>query len=581
MKNFSLLGTIIPLAVSLWLFASFGCRGAVVNQTPQPEAKAIKQEPWFEDVTQEWGINFVHDPGPIDGEYFLPQINGSGAALLDFDSDGRLDIYLLQGGGPGSRSKNSLFRQVSPGKFEDVSQGSGLDINGYNTGVTVGDVNNDGWVDVVVAQFLGVKLFLNQQNGTFQDATQQAGLDNPYWGVSTSFIDYDRDGWLDLVIANYVDFEESRRCSLRAGKRDYCRPNIFEATPTQLFHNQGLAESGDWLGYENRSEASGIGKKRGPGMGVLCADFSGDGWPDIFVTNDMAANHLWINQKNGEFTEEGVARGLSHNARGDLLSNMGVAYGDVDGDGLSDVFVTLFTNERHALWKQNPRGAFQEQTVASGLTRSKWHGTGWGTCFADFDQNGDLDLALVNGFVDRQNEAADSHWKAYMDRNQVFANDGGGHFRDISAENPALCGMPNVGRGLCVGDIDGDGALDLLVTQIAGPVSVLRNIAPRRGHWLIVRAIDPALKRDAIGAEIQVLAGKRRWVGLIQPGQGYQSANDCRAHFGLGTVEQVESIEVQWPSGDTEQFPCPALDRFMEVRRGMGQPLVEKSGATQ
>lgn len=552
-----------------------GCR----QQPPHEEVSetlVVTQPPWFEDVTKEWGLDFIHDPGPIDGEYFLPQITGSGAALFDFDNDGRLDIYLLQFGGPGSGANNALFRQLPSGKFQNVSEGSGLDVDGHNTGVAVGDVDNNGWLDVVVTQYLGVKLYLNQGEGKFHDATEETGLQEAYWGASASFFDYDRDGWLDLVIANYVAFEESRRCTLRAGKRDYCRPNVFEGMPSLLFHNRGLNESNQWQGFEDRTDAAGIGKKKGPGMGVLCLDFSGDGWPDILITNDMQANHLWINQKNGVFTEEAVSRGIAHNSRGNALSNMGVACGDVDEDGLLDVFVTLFTNERNGLWKQGPRGMFREQTIASGLTRAKWHGTGWGTTFADFDQDGALDLALVNGFVDRQDVPAKSHWSAYMDRNQVFANDGAGQFRDISPDNSAFCGEPNIGRGLCVGDIDGDGALDLLVTQVAGPARILRNVAGQRGHWLMVRAVDPAHRRDAIGAEVRLQAGSRNWLSVIQPGQSFQCSNDPRAHFGLGSVERVESIEVHWPSGDLERFPCPGLDQVIEVHRGNGQAVETK-----
>lgn len=554
---------------------SGGCGHHPDRQTPTPEIAS--QLPWLEDATTELGLDFVHDAGPIDGQYFLPQINGSGAAVFDFDNDGSLDIYLLQGGGPDSHSTSELFRQLPGGKFQNVSKGSGLDINGYNTGVAVADVNNDGWLDVLVAQYLGAKLFLNQQNGTFQDSSEQAGLSNPYWGMSASFLDYDRDGWLDVVIVNYVAFDESRRCTVRGGKRDFCRPNVFQGTASRLYRNRAVDEAGAWLGYEDRTDASGLGKLPGPGMGVVCADFSGDGWPDIFISNDMQPNHLWINQRNGVFQEEAITRGLAYNARGDTLSNMGVAYGDVDGDGLADLFVTLFTNERHALWKQEPRGSFLEQTATSGLAQSHWHGTGWGTVLADIDQDGALDIALVNGFVDARDTPGKTFWSAYMDRNQIFANDGSGHFRDISLDNPAFCDVPNVGRGLCQGDIDGDGALDLLVTQIGGPARILRNVAPHRGHWLMVRAVDPALQRDAIGAEIRIEAGAKRWLGLVQPGQSFQCSNDPRVHFGLGAVTHVDFVEVAWPDGSTERFPCSAVDCVVEIQRGSGRTSQAKS----
>jgi hypothetical protein len=304
----------------------------------------------------------------------------------------------------------------------------------------------------------------------------------------------------------------------------------------------------------------------------VCADFSGDGWPDIFVTNDLAPNHLWINQHDGLFVEEAALRGVAYNAFGAAESNMGAAYGDIDGDGLLDLFVTHFTNENHGLWKQGPPGAFQERSIAAGLARCRWHGTGWGAALADFDHNGSLDVALVNGFVQRRDAPSENFWQDYIDRNQVFANVGGGRFEDVSTSNPALCEKPNVGRGLCLGDIDGDGALDLLVTQIGGPARILKNVAPQRGHWLIVRALDEQLHRDAIGAEVRVQSGDRVWRSVVQPAQSYQCSHDPRVHVGLGDTAEVDFISVRWPDGSAERFACPGVDRAVELVRGKGEP---------
>jgi hypothetical protein len=565
-----------------------GCGSSVSNQP----AAAPAPPPWFQDVTEESGLRFTHDAGPLT-DYFMPQIMGSGAALFDFDNDGLLDIYLLQNGGP-KGAKNRLYRQTPGGTFKDVSAGSGLDVAGYHMGVAVGDVNNDGWPDVLVTGYQGIRLFLNNGDGTFTDRTRESGLENALWGGSAGFVDYDRDGWLDLVVVNYVAYDPARKCDGTSGGRDYCGPNVFPGTVTKLFRNLGRIQAsrdtspkrqrGDIpprpeapaVRFEDVTVASGLGRKPGPGLGVVCADFNGDGWPDIFVANDGLPNHLWINQRNGTFQEEAEARGLAFNGVGMAGGSMGVAVGDIDGDGLFDVFVTHLTNETHTLWQQRPRGLFRDRTVAAGVTASRWRGTGFGTVLADFNHDGALDLALVNGRVLRGPEnvadGLDPFWVPYAERNQLFANDGSGRFRDLSPTDPFGQSL-GVSRGLACGDVDGDGAPDLLVTTAGGPARLYRNVAPKEGHWLLVRALDPALDRDAYGAVVTVHAGGRRWVGLVNPGSSYLCSNDPRAHFGLGAAEKVDSIGVRWPDGDSaeEVFPGGAADRVVVLRRGEGK----------
>ncbi|HTU91133.1 MAG TPA: CRTAC1 family protein [Gemmataceae bacterium] len=559
------------------LLAALVCLGCRRALTEQDDSSSYDDPLWFRDDTASVTVDFQHQAGPV-GRYFMPQIMGSGAALLDFDNDGRFDLYFVHNGGPESSTRNQLYHQTQDGCFEDVSTGSGLDIAGYGMGVAVGDMDNDGWVDVYVSQYGGGRLFRNRGQGRFEEVTRSAGVEQPCWGTSCAFVDYDRDGWLDLIVVNYVDYDPSHKCGPASGKGDYCHPSTFPGSEARLFRNLGRDGKESWLGFRDVTVSAGLAR-RAPGLGVVCADFNGDGWLDIFAANDAAANLLWINRRDGAFVEEARMRGVAFDGLGNAQSNMGATVGDVDGDGRFDLFISHLTAETHTLWRQTAKGLFEDGTAAARLAMPHWRGTGFGTILTDFDNDGALDIAVANGRVARgpvvSGDGLSPYWGRYAERNQLFRNDGKGVFSDISRGNKAFCGAFAISRGLVWGDFDDDGGIDVVTTAVAGPARFYRNIAAGRGHWLIVRARDPVRKRDAYGAVVSFQAGGRSRIGLINPGQSYLSSGDPRAHFGLGSIDRVEEIRIDWPDGPVQDaaeiFPCGPVDRVVVVERGKGR----------
>ncbi len=564
---------------SLVVAAALGCsNSSPPAQALAPDGRGPTPE-WFSDVTERVGIRYDPAARPSD-PYFMPLIMLGAAGVFDADNDGRLDVFLAPGGEKGAGSPSKFYRQKPDGTFEDATAAAGLEIYGWGQGVAAGDVNNDGWVDLVVTGYGRVWLFRNNGNGTFTEVSVDAGVDNPQWGTSAAFVDYDRDGWLDLVVANYVAYIPTKPCTDTGGQRNFCGPRAFEGTPSRLFRNlgeAGLTRTAK-VGFVDVTVAAGLAARPGPGLGVICADFDGDRWPDIFVANDGKPNHLWVNQKNGTFKEEGLFRGVANNAMGQAEANMGIALGDIDRNGLFDLFVTHLTTETHRLWVQTRRGQFRDRTNDVGLAETANRSTGFGTLLADFDNDGDEDLVLANGMVTRPADVPEAaspgnFWVPYRERNQLQANDGTGKFTNVSDANPAVCGTPGVYRVVVVADLDNDGAPDLLVTRLDGPARVYRNVAPDRGHWVTVRAVDPALKRDAYGAELTVRAGGRSHSRWMNPGYSYACSNDPRAHVGLGAAASVDEFRVVWPDGKEEAFDgCPA-DRAVTLRKGEGKPV--------
>ncbi len=561
--------------VAIWfLLVTPGCKPA---RTVTP-AKSVAPAPagasdWFEDVTDTVGLTFTHECGPT-GKFFMPQSVGPGGALFDADGDGRLDILLLQSAGPGSGVRNRLYLQTADGRMRDASAGSGLDIDGHNMGVAIGDVDNDGRPDVLITQYPGARLLRNEGGGKFRDITEAAGIVNQQWGASAAFTDYDRDGWLDLIIANYIDYDPSWPCSSPGGGKDFCGPRSFPGTIPRLFRNLGPGD-GEAARFADVTVTAGLAKTPAPGLGVYAADLTGDGWPDLLIANDGTPNHLWVNQKDGTFKNEAMSRGVAVTGTGISMANMGIAVADYDGDGLTDVFITHLGIETHTLWRQRPAGFFRDDTLHSRVARTNWRGTGFGAVSADFDLDGWPDIAFVNGRVYRGPEPSGAghlpnFWRVYAERNQLLRNAGGGKFDDISEANPAFCGKPNVARGLAVGDFDNDGRPDLLVMPISDRARLYRNVAAG-GHWLGVRAIDPQRGgRDAYETTVRVTAGGRTLTQVVQPAHSYLCSSDPRLLFGLGGATTIDRIEVTWPDGTQERWPGGPCNRWVEVRPGGG-----------
>lgn len=554
----------------VWAFVllSFlsGCQSRTNNPKSEPSSPAL-----FTDVTGRSGLHFVHDPA-VDGTYFMPESIGSGGAFLDYDNDGDLDILLLNGarrGDTGPPLNSRLFRQEPASKFQDVTESSGLINTGYGMGVAVGDLDNDGDVDVYITNYQEDVLFRNNANGTFTNITKEAGITNSNWGTSAVFFDYNRDGYLDLYVATYVKFDPALTCTDRAGRQDYCGPASYRGLPDVLYRNNGNGT------FTDVSVESGITASPGKGLGVVSADFNRDLYPDLYVANDQEPNFLWINKKNGKFEEQATLWGSAVNALGQAEAGMGIALGDADNDDNFDLFITHLRNETNTFYRNNGDSGFQDDTAASGLGGPSLPYTGWGTGFFDYDHDGDLDLALVNGRVTRgpllTAHNPPSYWDHYAEPNMLFENTGDGRFRNVSEKTGKFSSEIENSRTLAFGDVDNDGDVDLLVTNEGGPARLYYNDVPKRGHWLMIRALNPALHRDAIDARVTVFASGKKWNRLINPGYSFLTTNDPRAHFGLGTANAIDKIVVQWPDGALESFPPPAVDRFVTLMKGKGK----------
>ena len=534
---------------------------------PQDEAPD-----WFVDVAPELGLLFDHTSG-VEGEFLLPEVMGSGLAVFDYDGDGDLDVYFVNADTHAAvDAGNRLFRRDADGVFRDATAQAGLGDTGYGMGTALGDIDNDGDLDLLVTNDGPNRLYRNNADGTFSDITDSAGIEGSRWSTSAAFCDIDDDGLLDLYIANYVTNEPPYACASGAGEPDYCGPNAYRGVPDRLYRNDGAR-------FVDISAASGIARTAHNGLGVVCFDFDGDARDDFLVANDGERNQLWINEGDGQFVDRGVRFGVATNIEGDTEASMGIALGDVDGDLRLDALMTHLGGETNTLYLADFTGLLLDSSALSGVGFPSVADTGFGVALADLDQDADLDLAVANGRVQRGADLTappndetppDAFGRLYAEPNLLMVNNGQGWFDDRCAATPGFCATTEVGRGLLAADIDADGDLDILVTNANGPARVYRNDIPDKGNWLKLRIADPALNREAIGATVRVRLGDAWQTRPVIHATSYLSSADAEVHFGLGPAQAVDEIVVIWPDGVRERFPGTGANRSAVIRKGMG-----------
>jgi hypothetical protein len=535
--------------------------------------------PLFVDRAAETGLAFTHVSG-ASGQYYMAEQMGAGVALFDYDNDGDLDVFFVQGGplGPDAAAAKAngptsrLFRNDLPSGsgggrtlgFTDVTERAGVGLRAYGMGAATGDYDNDGDLDLLVTSYGPETLFRNDGDGTFTDVTPAAGVSDERWSTSAAFVDYDRDGHLDLFVANYLDFTfaGNRSCFDSVGARDYCSPRAYRPVPDRLYRNLGDGR------FADVTDASGISRSDGAGLGVSAGDYNADGWPDIYVANDATPNQLWINQKDGTFVDEGPLSGSALNAAGNPEGSMGIASGDYDADGDEDLFVTNIIAETFVLYENDGKGNFEDVRSRSGLAAPTAGFTGFGTDWFDYDNDGWLDLFVTNGAVNTiESQRGDP--LPFRMQNQLFRNLAGKRFEDVSARAGAPFARGEIGRGAAFGDVDNDGDVDIVATNNGGPARLLLNQDSTGHHWLQVRLEQPKGNRFAVGAWIGVeRAGRPTLWRRVRTDGSYLSASDLRAHFGLGTSPDVAGVVVQWPDGVRERFSKIAADRVVTLRRG-------------
>ena len=566
-------GTVL---VALWnVLALAGCRAG----PEPPRAPTLNESEWFTERAEATGLTFVHFNG-MSGKFLYPELMAPGVALFDYDNDGDLDVFVVQGRMLGKTALESaspqpaslplrgrLFRNdLTVGAngpvlhFTDVTAQSGIVADRYGMGVATGDYNNDGCVDLYVTSLGASQLFKNNCDGTFKDVTKESRTGQTGWSVPAVFFDFDRDGFLDLFVGHYLqyDVEMNLKCYSVAGNLDYCPPHVYRPEPSHLLHNNGDGT------FSDVTASAGMTREFGPALGAVTADFDGDGWLDLFVANDSQQNQLWINQRNGTFKNTALLAGVALSPEGLVKASMGVDAGDFDNDGKEDLIVTELTGQGSDFYVNTGGGAFEDRSAPAGIRLASLPHTGFGVGWFDFDNDGWLDLLAVNGAVTQILEGVARNEPFPLKQpKQLLRNLGSGRFEDVTKQGGAFFSIPEVSRGAAFGDVDNDGDTDVVIGTDAGPVRLLVNNIGNRKHWAGLRLVSGPLKRDLAGARVEVTRADGRVIWRRSRADGsYASANDPRVLVGLGDSAQPPAVRVIWPDGRTQEFGSVAIDRY-------------------
>lgn len=559
-----------PLLFFLLLAVVWAAGAGGQQADPQGNSTAVETPARFVDITARSGINFEYHASHTAKKYLLETM-GSGVALFDYDNDGRLDVFLVNGAPlsdptpkgtipqkAGPKYWNRLYHQKPDGAFEDVTEKAGLQGVGYAMGVAVGDYDNDGYEDLYVTAYGGNKLYHNNGDGTFTDVTAKAGVAGSGWSTSAAWVDLDGDGFLDLIVLRYIewDFDDVWCGEHREGYRAYCHPDIFKPIAPLVYHNNGNGT------FTEVAEKIGLGKPA-KALGIALADYDRDGHIDLFVANDSMVEYLYHNKGDGTFEEVGLLSGVAVDGDGRTFAGMGVDFADYDNDGWPDLVVTDLANQRYAIYHNNQDGSFSYSSMDTGIGRMTMGHTGWGVRFFDYDNDGWKDLLIAQGH-DLDNIELTNPNLHYRDSMLLARNTGKG-FVPVSNISGGIFDQAWAARGMAVGDLDNDGRLDVVVTTNDGPVHLVHNETVTQNHWVLLNLTGHKSNRDAIGATVEIETASGKQYATVTTAASYMSSSDKRVHFGLGKNTEVSKIEIHWPSGIIQTLKGIKGDQILKI----------------